>query len=303
MNLIQIKMENNKRGSSEKDDIITRSRKRSVKSIPILYKNVDGTEKRIEPKETFWYLKYIANPILHEKDKILFRRRFRLPPSSYLELLREVKSCNLFRRWISKDCVNKNSSPIELLLLGSLRYLGRGWTFDDLEEQTGISKENHRQFFHVFIKFGSTNLFQKYVKAPSLAIDAQTHGNEYNMAGLHGAIGSTDATHISIEKVPVWLNHVHKIHKLNSSSRTYNITTNHRRYILSTTSDHPESYNDKTLLLFDDFLTSLQKGTILQDYEFELFDVDSNGNFITKKYRGPWVIADNGYSKFQNGQQ
>ena len=45
------KMENNKRGSSKKDDIVTRSRKRSVKSIPILYKNVDGTEKEWNQKQ------------------------------------------------------------------------------------------------------------------------------------------------------------------------------------------------------------------------------------------------------------
>jgi hypothetical protein len=45
---------------------------------------------------------------------------------------------DMFMRWRDR---NDNSgkkktrvSPIELLLLGSLRYLGRGWTFDDLEE-------------------------------------------------------------------------------------------------------------------------------------------------------------------------
>ena len=118
--------------------------------------------------------------------------------------------------------------------------------------------------FHVFIKFGSTVFYEKHVKTPTLAFNAQTHGKEYNMAGLHGAIGSTDATHIAIEKAPTWLTHVHKSHKLNTSSRTYNLTTNHRGLILSSTSGHPASFNDKTLLLFDEFLCSLQKGKILK---------------------------------------
>jgi hypothetical protein len=45
------------------------------------------------------------------------------------------------------------SSLIELLVLGLLRYIGRGWTFDDIKEQTAISNEVHRLFFHTFIDF------------------------------------------------------------------------------------------------------------------------------------------------------
>jgi hypothetical protein len=41
-------------------------------------------------------------------------------------------------------------------------YLGRGWTFDDIEENTGISQETHRQFFHAFIEVRSTILYKKY---------------------------------------------------------------------------------------------------------------------------------------------
>ena len=38
--------------------------------------------------------------------------------------------------------------------------------FDDCEESTGISEEDHRVFFHRFITIGSTNLFDKYVHTP-----------------------------------------------------------------------------------------------------------------------------------------
>ena len=51
--------------------------------------------------------------------------------------------------------------PVELLVLCALRYLGRGWTFDDCEESTAIDKEVHHCFFQVFIRFGSTELYQK----------------------------------------------------------------------------------------------------------------------------------------------
>ena len=36
---------------------------------------------------------------------------------------------------------NNNLAPNELLLLGSLWYLGRGWTIEDTEEIIGISEE------------------------------------------------------------------------------------------------------------------------------------------------------------------
>ena len=178
-----------------------RVRKRRVKSIPILLKNIDGVEHKLLPRETFWYLRYIAHPITDIQSHKIFWRRFRLPIHSFFELVGMLSCDNMFKRWISKDCVKKESTPIELLLLVSLRYLGRGWTFDDLEEQTAISRENHRQFFHTFIKFGSTFLFEKYVNAPLDADIAKLHGHEFNLAGIHGAIGSTDATHIAIKKI------------------------------------------------------------------------------------------------------
>jgi hypothetical protein len=72
-----------------------------------------------------------------------------------------------FDRWLSKDAFHRQSSPLELLILGTLRYLGRGWTFDDLEDVTAISEEVHRSFFHVFIDFGNKVLFDRYIITPS----------------------------------------------------------------------------------------------------------------------------------------
>jgi hypothetical protein len=71
-------------------------------------------------------------------------------------LVQLVQSNELFDRWCGYKSNNKKVSPVELLVLGSLRYLGRGWTFDAIEESTVIDKEVHRCFLKVFIQFGST---------------------------------------------------------------------------------------------------------------------------------------------------
>ena len=79
-----------------------------------------------------------------------------------------MKNDPTFERWDVNHFIRSRVKihPIELLLLGSLHYLGRGWTFDDLEECTGISEETHRVFFHAFVKFGRDVLYRKYVKYP-----------------------------------------------------------------------------------------------------------------------------------------
>ena len=61
------------------------------------------------------------------------------------------------------------------------------------------------------------------------------------------------------------------------TARTYNMTVNHRRRILSTTHGHPARWNDKTLANFDSFMNGIRNGGILDDVVFELFDVDDNG--------------------------
>jgi hypothetical protein len=183
---------------------------------------------------------------------------------------------------------------MELMVLGSLRYLGRGWTFDDLQEATGIDAETHRKFFHTFVKFGSTILFDRYVRMPTNKEEAVSP--EYHQAGLPGCVGSMDASHIILEKVPQALKQMHLGFKDTHTARTYNIVVNHRRRILSSTRGHPARWNDKTLVLFDDFATALRNGSALDDVEFVLLERSGNGvDVVERKYRGAYLITDNGY--------
>ena len=81
-------------------------------------------------------------------------------------------------------------------------------------------------------------------------------------------------------------------------SRTYNMTVNHRRQILSSTFGHPARWNDKTLQLYDSFVTGIQQGTKLDDVTFELVEADKDGNIVFVKYEGAWLIVDNGYLRW-----
>ena len=300
--------------------------KKRHKRKPILARrNEDGQLEAITPRESWWYMLYVDCPMLdddrfHKK----FRRRFRLPYEQYRELVNDAVEGNWFPRWMKEE-----SSPIDLLILGSLRYLGRGFTFDDCEENTATSEEVHRVFFHQvsrhksilfqqfifigmqwfslqnllfcfgfthqFINVGSTILFDRYVRTPSNPQEAAAHTVEFEMAGFPGCVGSSDATHITIEKCSQRLRQFHKGGKSKSTTRSHNITVNHRRRILGTTRGHPGRWNDKTVVLFDAFVHGLKRGRTLSDATFHLLERKADGEIVAVKYRGSYVIVDNGY--------
>jgi len=76
---------------------------------------------------------------------------------------------------------------------------------------------------------------------------------------------------------------------------TYNLIVNHARRILSTSRGHPGSWNDKTLVLFDDVAMGLHESTILKDFSFSLFERNVDGTVVEVPYKGAWLIVDNGY--------
>jgi DDE superfamily endonuclease len=149
-----------------------------------------------------------------------------------------------------------------------------------------------------FIDYGSTTLYFLYVRSPlTTAADAEHNSQEYSVvAGFPVAISSTDATHIMLERVQYRYRQAHLGFKMTHTARTYNITVNHRRRIHSTTRGHPARWNDKTVALFDDLMQALHQGSILDDVPFELYVYDSSGAAVVKqKYRGAWLLVDNGY--------
>ena len=73
-----------------------------------------------------------------------FRRRFRMPWKMFDQACAEVKE----KGWWpvgGADCAGRPAAPMELLVLGVFRMLGRACTFDDLEELSDISAETHRR--------------------------------------------------------------------------------------------------------------------------------------------------------------
>ena len=285
---------------TDADEVDRPKKKRATRGVYRWKENKDAEVVIIPPEESTWYKMYITNYLMLEDDPMSqkFRERFRLPYNEFLALVKEISADDRFDRWCGAKVNNKKASPIELLILGSLRYLGRGWTMDDLEELTNISAEVHRIFFLAFIDFGSTTFYIKHVVTPVNSADAKSNMREFAEAGFPGCIGSIDCTHITTEGCSANLKNSHLGLKSSNTTRTFNITVNHRRRILHSTRGGPGRWNDQTMVRFDEFISGIRDGTVLENMEFELFELDKDGNTVTVKYNGVYVICDNGYLRW-----
>lgn len=147
-----------------------------------------------------------------------------------------------------------------------------------------------------------SSLKTRYVRIPRTEAEIESCMREYNEAGMPGCIGSADATHIALWMCSANFKQLHTGFKDSHPTRAFNITVNHRRRILYTTKGHPGRWNDKTLILYDDFLRGIYEGRLYSDVEFDLSS-SINGERHTRKYKGVWIMVDNGYLRCPSHRQ
>ena len=137
---------------------------------------------------------------------------------------------------------------MELLVLCVLQYLGTGWRLCDLRGAVVINHKTIRTFILKVIEFGSSTLYHRFVVEPRDIDQLNDCNMKFMLAGLPGCIGSTDATHVIMERCLYALRQLHLGYKKEHTCRTYNLTVNHRRRILSATSGHPARFTVHRLL-------------------------------------------------------
>lgn len=100
--------------------------------------------------------------------------------------------------------------------------------------------------------------------------------------------------HIRWERCPTGQRSFHK-GKEGYPTISYEVTVDHRKKIIAATQGHPGCRNDKTIVKFDGFITSIHDGERYADVPFYMHDQD--GNKIEEK--GLYVIVDGGYHKWR----
>jgi hypothetical protein len=121
-----------------------------------------------------------------------------MPRDQLLEFILRAGNKNWFPRCERVNASGQIGTLLDLLILGALRYLGHGWTFDDLEEATRVSEEVPKCFFHKCFEACTDKRFLEYVKYPKTEAEIQDSIAEFTEAGFTGCIGSTDCTHVVV---------------------------------------------------------------------------------------------------------
>ena len=81
---------------------------------------------------------------------------------------------------------------------------------------------------------------------------------EFQLAGLLECIVSSDATHIIIENCSNRLRQLYMGYKINYTARICNLTVNHCRRIIGTTTRYQAYFNDKILIISNEFVKSIR---------------------------------------------
>lgn len=243
--------------------------------------------------ESEWHRRYVRfpNQPLSKKNLKLFRRRFRMPHDAFQNLVHEARDNNWFPNYEKCNALGQKGISLDILILGALRYLGRGWTFDDVYDATGVSEEVHRRFLKVFTAACRKHLYPKWVKRPETSEEIEDCMSEYVEAGFDGCIGSADVTHVILERCHARLKNQNLGGKSSHTTRAFQIVVNHRRQIIASTVGYPGRWNDQTIVRFDGFVTDVQKGDYLNNNKFKLKNSEGND----ENYTGAWILVDGGY--------
>ena len=76
-------------------------------------------------------------------------------------------------------------------------------------------------------------------------LNASEHESLLSMDDFNRCISPSDSTHVGMETCSHWCSNTHKRHKLNTHSRTYNMTVKYTKQVLCKTSDLPVIYSDQ----------------------------------------------------------
>lgn len=227
------------------------------------------------------------------RDSALFRRRFGIPYPRFQEILLACQGWNNPENGKPyADIDGRIAVPLELKVLGALRIVAKGLSFDGVAEITGMSVSTMQTFFHNFWALFRTHYGPLWINYPKTPEEAKFSASVYEKLGLPGAVGSVDVTHVRWDKAPAGQQSFY-IGKDGKPTVAFEVTCNHHRRILHVTDGHPGSRNDKYIAKTDEFVQAILSGQILQDVEVPLYTANGSVDSL----RGLYLISDNGYTK------
>ena len=260
-------------------------------------------------EESHWYRRYLSND---RRDEISNGESNRDATAAQRKLAGEFKTT--FRVYFSvflrlKDIVLEEaihdptkkdilgfSHDTELLLLGSLHFIGYDTTFQFIHSQTEIDPETHRKFHHRWTS-GMAALKDQFIYLPRTESELRFVADQYDCYGFPGCIGSIDAVHIGWGKCPSsWLPLFKGKEKYPSVA--FHVVVSAKRFVQMVSRLYCGTYTDSTSIRsVDDVLDLLPSGSNwLRDRDW--YTTTVNGE--QKRFSGCYFICDGGYLRWRN---
>ena len=192
---------------------------------------------------------------------------------------------------------HKVRSPLDIMMLGALRVLSKGWGFKEVSELTFISRQTHQDFFREFTQYGSRVLYPLHVHAPTTLTELENKNHECGMGGFPGCVHDSDGCTFDWPGCGAGDRNACTSYKGNVPSVNCLLTWDHRHIILHYTLG-AGTLTDEVLQPLDGFLMGIYDGSIGDAYTFDLVARERDGSLTKQKYQGVYGLHDNGFLKW-----
>jgi hypothetical protein len=191
------------------------------------------------------------------------------------------------------DLIGRDRIDSRLSILGVLRVLTKGITFDLIEEATNISFQHNNTFFKKFNRWFRNEYGSKYVKMPKTPAEIDHVVDHYTRKGVPGCSGSIDCVHVGWDLCPAG-NRSDCKGKEGYPTLAFQAVTSHTKRILGHTDAFFGTWNDKTISKFD---INVQKVKNEEPYTtFKWSYYTDNGEECEEE--GLFFICDGGYCRW-----
>ena len=256
---------------------------------------------RKDPKNSIWWIEFLednwgiyknAAPDSYKGKQ--FRHKFRM---TWWALNKFLDTCKR-ERWFAErefdeeetDGRRKRKVPVELLIMGSLAFLGGSISFENLPEVTNISSQTHRAFFDEFTDIGATKMYALWIKIPSTTEELADLCRPYNAAGLPGAFCSIDGVRVRWWSCSYGL-YNENVGKESYPVRTFEMAVAYDGRILHCTRSWNGRDPDMKISKEDPFIQQLCTDPLFTTYPWTCRGPDGEEHEET----GLWALVDNGY--------
>ena len=261
--------------SSRSEDRLSRS----VQKHKLLYRDDNGDVKEFKTSHILWYFLYVIQESKNVYQRNFLSTRIRMPHTSFLDL----------KIFLSMRYLN-DGYQVMFLIKNQVRskyvYCGH---FVIWEEDEPLMTFKRILVFHEST-IANFLMYVYSMEAPYYIISVLPHlywtliyRNSKNFLPLLDimiVLGFSERSPFYMLLYASWALINYLGSKLNIPSRTYNITVTYCRKIFGATCGNPATWDDKSIILYNDLVRGVHAGKLFNDHEFTLLEYDVSGNII-----------------------